>query len=571
MARGYRRRRKRRNGRMSLFLGVVLITAGVWWVVMDLLPNTTHTEPEWRGMKQPIFVKGTMMDYPAIGFGEKLKLPLPVLQEAVDSHIHYEKETKSVILTTAEVVVRMELGSKQGKWNGKNVTFAQAPEQIDGLIYIPTATLKKTYGISVHQDAETRVVILMNAGDRISFAEAKPSKQGGTVALRKSASVKSPILKDMSQGERLRVWGEEQGWYFAQTDGGFTGYVKMDQTKDQGEKVIKELPVPTSRAEVDWKNKSVNLVWEAVYSRKPDPEAIGKLPGVNVVSPTWFSVTDGEGTVDSKADPAYVKWAHGQEMEVWGLLSNSFNPDITTSFLSTFDTRSRVIGQLLYYAEKYKLDGINIDFENVYTKDKDNLVQFMRELKPLAQAKGLIISIDVTPKSNSEMWSAFLDRRELALAVDYMIVMSYDEHWASSPKAGSVSSLSWSEKTMRRIMDEDDVPASKLILGVPLYTRVWTEQGENGGGKVSSKAFGMDYVRKLIAEKKLVSRFDEAAGQNYAEFKEDNTLNKIWIEDETSLQARVEMAQSLQLGGIASWNRSLAVPEAWEVLKGIHN
>ncbi|MFC7678552.1 glycosyl hydrolase family 18 protein [Paenibacillus sp. GCM10028914] len=565
-----RRRSRRRRGQRSLFLGIILITAGIWWIVSDLLPNSTHTEPDWRGMKQPIFVKGTMMDYAAIGSGEDLKLPLPVLQEAVDSHIRYEQESKSVILTTAKAVVRMELDSKEGKWNGKTVAFSEAPEQLNGIVYIPVAPLKKTYGISVHQDADTGAVILMNAGDRISLAQAQPSKKGETVALRESASIKAPILMDMPQGERLRVWSEEEEWYFVQTDNGFTGYVKKDETESLGEKKIDVLDVPSSRAEKEWKGKSVNLVWEAVYSRKPDPKSIGDLPGVNVVSPTWFSVGDGEGTVDSKADPAYVQWAHERKMEVWGLLSNSFDPDITTSFLSTYDRRSRVISQMLQYAEKYKLDGINIDFENVYTKDKENLVQFMRELKPLALERGLIISIDVTPKSNSEMWSAFLDRRELALAVDYMIVMSYDEHWASSPKAGSVSSLSWSEGTMRRIIEEDDVPASKLILGIPLYTRIWTEQGEDGGGKVSSIAVGMDTVRSLIREKKLQTQFDEAAGQNYVEYKEEKTLKRIWIEDETSLKARVEMAQSLELGGIASWTRNLGISQAWEVLNGIH-
>lgn len=566
---GRRRRGRRRSGEKSLFFGVILIVAGLWWVT-TLLPNSNYTEPDWRGINQPIFVKGNMMDYSAIGSGKELKLPLPVLQEAVDSHIRYEKATKSVILTTASSVVQMKLDSKEGKKNGKAVSFSEAPEQIDGVVYVPIAPLKQAYGIAVHQDTVTGAVILMNAGDQISFAKAQPDKSGETVTLRESPTIKAPILMDMPEGERIRVWGQEQDWYFVQSDNGYTGYVKINETKLDDEKKIPDVAVPASRAEKEWKGKPVNMVWEAVYSRKPNPKEIGKLPGINVVSPTWFSVVDGDGTVKSKADPEYVTWAHGQQMEVWGLLSNSFDPDITTSFLATFDRRSRAIDQILHYAEKYKLDGINIDFENVYTKDKENLVQFMRELKPLAHAKGLIISIDVTPKSNSEMWSAFLDRRELSEAVDYMIVMSYDEHWASSPKAGSVSSLPWAEGTIQRIIEEDNVPPSKLILGVPLYTRIWTEQGENGGGKVSSTAVGMDKVQNLIREKKLKPRFDEASGQNYVEYNEGKTLKKIWIEDETSLKARVELAKSLKLGGLASWTRSLAVPEAWEVLKGIH-
>ncbi|KKO55261.1 glycosyl hydrolase [Paenibacillus sp. DMB20] len=550
---------------------MILIAAGVWWTVTELLPNYSHTEPDWRGMDQPIFVQGAMMDYPAIGTGEQLKLPLPVLQDNVDSHIRYEKKTKSVILTSSASVVRMELDSKQGTKNGKTATFAETAEQIGDVVYIPVEPLKKTYGIAIHQDKDTGAVILMNAGDRISMAKVRAANEGDTVPMRKSASIKSPIIMDMQSGERLRIWEQEGDWYYAQTDNGFTGYVKAAQIESAGEKKIDERPRPVTRARKEWKGKSVNLVWEAVYSRNPDTQRIGKMPGINVVSPTWFSIVNGNGEVKSQADPSYISWAHGQQMEVWGLLSNSFDPDITTSALADFDTRSRIIEQMLQYSMQYKLDGINIDFENVYTKDKDNLVQFMRELKPLADARGLIVSIDVTPKSNSEMWSAFLDRRELAQAVDFMIVMSYDEHWAASPKAGSVSSLPWAEGTMRRIMEEDDVPSSKLILGVPLYSRIWTEEGEDGGGKVSSTAVGMDKLRNLLKEKKLKTTFDEAAGQNYVEYKENKTLKRIWIEDETSLKARIELAKSLQLAGVASWNRSLAVPEAWEVIKGIHN
>lgn len=167
------------------------------------------------------------------------------------------------------------------------------------------------------------------------------------------------------------------------------------------------------------------------------------------------------------------------------------------------------------------------------------------------------------------MWSLFLDRPALAAASDFLIVMAYDEHWAASPVAGSVASLPWVKTSMNRIIEEDMVPSEKLILGVPLYTRIWTEATEKGKTKVSSKAVSMNAVKEIIAEKKLTPVFDKEAGQNYVEYKEDDVLRKIWIEDSTSLTARVELAQSLKLGGVAAWNRSFASPEAWEALKGI--
>jgi len=253
-------------------------------------------------------------------------------------------------------------------------------------------------------------------------------------------------------------------------------------------------------------------------------------------------------------------------MQVWALFSNSFEPKLTTEALSTFDRRFQMIQQVMSYAQIYRIDGINIDFENVYTKDKENYTQFIRELTPMLRAQGLIVSVDVTPKSNSEMWSAFLDRKSLGELVDYMMVMSYDEHWASSPRAGSVSSLPWAENAMRRIIDEDQVPAEKLLLGIPLYTRIWTEATVDGKKKVSSKTAGMKSIQELIEKKQLQPKLDAATGQNYVEYEEDGAKRRIWIEDQTSLQARVKLAEELGLAGTASWTRSFALPEAWEVL-----
>ncbi|MCK9907282.1 glycosyl hydrolase family 18 protein, partial [Frankia sp. Cpl3] len=80
---------------------------------------------------------------------------------------------------------------------------------------------------------------------------------------------------------------------------------------------------------------------------------------------------------------------------------------------------------------------------------------------------------DVTIKSSSDRWSRFYDRAALAKVVDYMMVMTYDEYWASSPVAGSVASLPWVEKGLQGVLEE--VPNEKLILGVPFYTRLWKE------------------------------------------------------------------------------------------------
>ncbi|QCT04221.1 copper amine oxidase N-terminal domain protein [Paenibacillus algicola] len=570
MARRIRRRGGRKKAGVFTLMLLILMAAGVWWTLQKL-PNSSYTEPDWRGLKQPILVQGELTGYSASGQGSSLMLPLALVQEYVDPYIYEDEGSETVVFTTASEVLSLSAGTLKGTRNGKEASFEQTVERVDGKLYVPAKLLKELYYTAYYEHSGTGAVLLSRAGDHLELGEAVPAGKQSFAALRQSPSIKSPILQDMPPGERLRIWGEEeQGWLKVQTDQGYTGYVPSDQVKPKGNKIYPQRIHEPSRADLEWRDRSVNLTWEAVYSRNPDPDKLGQLPGVNVVSPTWFEITSEAGDVTSKVSPDYVTWAHKLDKEVWGVLTNSFNPDITTAVLSTYDTRAALITEVIRLSRAHGLDGINIDFENVYTKDKQNLIAFMRELYPRAKELGLIVSIDVTPKSSSEMWSVFLDRRELAHAVDYMMVMSYDEHWAASPEAGSVSSLPWAERTVRRILEEDEVPASKLVLGIPLYTRIWTEEGVEGGGKVTSKAVGMEAVQSLLKEKALTPVYDELTGQNYVQYQEEQSLNKIWIEDEISLKARVELAHQYDLGGIASWSRMLGSSEAWEVLKSIH-
>ncbi|GIO37562.1 hypothetical protein J41TS12_24230 [Paenibacillus antibioticophila] len=561
----------RRKSKKGWLLFLVLMIAGLWWVSTEVLPNREHTDPEWLGKyEKPIFSDGKLLEGSAIGQGESLKLPLPVIQQVIDDTILYEEETQSVIITTPRKLVLLKTDEKTGQINNKPVELRFAPEKQDEVIYLPADLLTELYGVEVHEDDGSGAVLLMTPGEQVNHVTVKESsKKDFTVALREEGSIHAPILQDMKSGTKLRILGEQEEWYYVQLYNGYTGFVKKASTVEGGSRQVPELEQALSPGKEKWKSKKVNLTWEAVYQVAPKPASIGELPGVNVVSPTWFSLIDGEGNVKSKADPAYVKWAHNQGMQVWGLFSNSFEPDLTTEALSSFDKRMTTILQMLHYAELYDLDGINIDYENVYTKDGPNLTQFMRELRPLASEYGLVVSIDVTPKSTSEMWSAFLDRRALAPVVDYLILMAYDEHWAASPVSGSVASLPWVEASVNRILQEDGVDPDQMILGIPLYTRVWSETKVDGKTKVKSKAIGMKKAKEIIETYKLTPEFSADTGQNYVEYKEGDVLNRIWLEDAVSLQSRVDLAKSLGLAGVATWTRSFASAEAWDVLKQI--
>ncbi|MCZ8517787.1 glycosyl hydrolase family 18 protein [Paenibacillus filicis] len=549
-----------------LLLAILCGTALGIYVWDKYVPNSKHEQPDFGGLKKPVFYQGKMMEHAAIGEKESLKLPIDTVKNELDPNLTYEASTGSIIITTQNKVVRLRTSQLTVMVNEKpfNLKFPAVEE--GGIQFIPMDPLKSLYGVELRESEETGAVLMFKEGDSLHWSKAiaYPDKPERTIPLRSGPSIKNTIYVDLKQGERVLVWGEEGEWLHVQLPNGYMGYVKKDQlTPDQDEVIPKE---EEPKSFVPWKPKrgKINVTWEQIVNKNPDTSKIPAMPGLDVVSPTWFQLDDGEGTIKNAADPAYVKWAHANGYQVWALFSNGFEPKRTTDALSSYDKRMKMIKQLLAYAQMYSLQGINIDFENVSLKDKQNLVQFVREMTPLLHEQGLILSMDVTGKSDSESWSLFYDRKALVDSLDYMMLMAYDEYWASSPKAGSVASLPWVEKSVVQLMKEDQIPASKLILGIPFYTRIWTEDPKTG--KVTSKAVFMETPQRIIKEKKLTPVFSPETGQNYLEYQEDGKTIKIWMEDETSIKARMELVKKYDLAGVASWRRGYETPEVWSLI-----
>lgn len=445
-----------------------------------------------------------------------------------------------------------------------NYSFNKITESQE--LYVEIEQLENIYPIGYAFDANLPSVVITKDGDTRKIGSVKDTAKQRELRLKTDTSYFSDFYDDVAHSEQLIIEAEVEDYYLVRNQKGISGFMKQDLLENVETEVVSIYREQAFR-QLEYPTSPINLTWEAVYSKNPDVNQMPELPGINVVSPTWFSLKNEAGDIHSLASMNYVHWAQKRDYQVWGLFSNDFDPDITHSALQNFETRQKMISQLLQYSEMYNLDGLNIDFENVYLKDKELVTQFVRELTTLAHQAGLIISMDITFISNSEMWSMFYDRKELAKIVDYMIVMAYDEHWGSSPVAGSVASFPWVEKHLQRILE--DIPNERLVLGVPTYTRVWKEQETEGGNiEVSSRALSMGAVEKWIEERNLTPVFDEKSGQDYLEYYDETekTTEKIWIENAVSIAKRAEMVHKYELAGVASWNRFFANDESWEAL-----
>lgn len=367
----------------------------------------------------------------------------------------------------------------------------------------------------------------------------------------KSILTGDDLSEETSLGDRVFAYETDLGVFYTLTEEGNLGYVNEGAINLSDDFDLLEVAEPQDRQEI-------RMVWEYVYRKTTNPKTITNLTGINVVSPTWYELIDSEGNFSDKSSEAYTTWAHDQGMQIWPLITNGFDPDLTHEFLESTDSRQRLINAVVEMAIAHDYDGINIDFENVYLEDRDALSHFINELSWYLDQYEITLSMDVTVIAESDNWSKFYDRQTLGKIVDYLIVMTYDEHWDSSPVSGPVASYDWVALGLTRI--KALVPSHKIIMGIPLYTRVWEETVDEtveGGIKVSANAIGISEQNALISEKDLILTWLEEDRLYFTSYIEDGAVHKIWVENLETILEKIRLSKELELGGYAFWRRGL--------------
>jgi len=561
-----RKKRKKTAGSFWLILLCIAVLAGFAgaFYLYFIYPGLRYAE---QPQQVRVVLGAELLDILAVVGDGEILLPVNAVREHLDPNLFWDEEEERLTITTKDRIIRMRSEQLTAYLNRQAVQLEVPVSIIDKTPYMPLVFLQDLYDIKIDYFENTLTVVIDRAS--VPCIAARAAKN---VIIRQGPSLQEPRVALLQSGERVNVYWEEKGWYQVRTGDGLLGYVPKKNIHIEG---ITAAKAPSRQESVDrppWRpmGSKIGLVWEHVISQTHPVESIGPMPGINVVSPTWFSLRNEEGDLSNLADLHYVNWAHAQGYQVWALVSNSFDRDLTASVLRSSEKREKVIGQLLAFSQLYDLDGINVDFENMHLQDRDNFTQFIRELAPLAREQGLTLSVDVTFKSSNINWSQIYDRKALAESVDYVMVMAYDEHWGTSPVAGSVSSLPWVERGLQRVLQE--IPADKLLLGIPFYTRLWEiEYLEGGSEKVSSRAYGMDRIKSILEEAGAQITFCEESGQNVAAYQQGDKYYKVWLEDLTSLESRLALVEEYGLAGAAAWRRGFESNEIWDLFDAFLN
>ena len=474
-----------------------------------------------------------------------------------DKYIYEENETQKIITTYNKKIAEIGFDQNIININGTDKTTQAHAIKEGDTIYLPIEELTDVYDIEISYKPDTKVLVI----DSLSRGQVK-AVVNGNVSVKSSTNFIAKTVDRIKKGELCYLISEENGKARIRTENGKLGYVNSN-------KISNKVTVRQDMEEEKQIEGKVNLVWDYYSQVATAPDRTGtKIDGVNVVSPAFFNMNT-EGVIEENIGTrgqAYLDWAHSNNCKVWPMVQNSGDGMLsaTSRVMNSYEKRKEVIEQIVNLCIEYKLDGINLDFENMKKEDKDLYSRFIIELMPRMKELGLVLSVDVTAPDGSDTWSLCFDRHVIGDVADYIIFMGYDEYGASSTKAGTTAGLDWVELSLKKFLETEEIESDKIVLAVPLYTRLWTE--DSNGNLIDQVVVSMKDIDDTIPSD-VERKWDEDLQQYYVEYSEDGNTKKMWIEDLTSLKAKTDLISKYKLGGIASWEKGMETDEVWKLFE----
>lgn len=518
--------------------------------------------------------KGKMID-------GTLYLEYSAVRDYVNERFYWDANENLLLYTLPNDMVSVSVGSREYAVSKEKKSEEYVILKTEGsTAYIALDFVKKYTDIEYKMYKSPNRIVIQS-----DWSDAKVATTKNNSAIRMRAGVKSPILTETKSDDVVRIIEKEGKWRKVRTNDGFVGYIKQSDLKDEKTKTYKREFKEEKFTNIK-KDYTINMAWHQVSSRSANNqvlEMIANTKGLTTLSPTWFSVKDTKGNITSIASSEYVNYAHQSNIEVWGLVRN-FDPlnqegiktsEETHELLSRTSSRENLTNQLISEALQVGLDGINVDFETVAEKTGEHYIQFIRELSVKCRKNGIVLSVDnYVPKG----YNAHYHRKEQGIVADYVIIMGYDEHFAGSYESGSVASIGYVKEGIQETLK--DVPASKVINAMPLYTRLWkevpkteaelSEQAGTEAGKystkVTSETVSMKRTDKVLEQFGAEAKWDSKTGQNYAQWEKDGATYKIWLEDEKSIEEKLKVMKANKLAGTAVWKLGFESQGLWELI-----
>lgn len=477
------------------------------------------------------------------------------IENFFDKYIYLDEKYNQVITTSGSQIASIEIGKNEMYVNSAKTEINGTVIEKDGKLYLPFSEMENVYNVEVTYIENNDTVLIESLDRKLTRA-----------LVNKNTSVKVKdrnlcrTVEKLKKGDSVIVIAQYEDWTKIRTANGNIGFVKTKVLNNITE-VRSDIVVPK---QIEGK---VNLVWDYYSEAASAPDRTGEtIEGINVVSPSFITLTKGgKGEIDTnigESGKKYIEWAHQNGYKIWPMFSNNSLRETTEEIMQDYKLREKLINNIIEVLVEYQLDGVNIDFENMNLEDKDLFSRFIIELEPRLKELGMVLSVDVTAPDGGENWSLCYDRNVIGDVADYIVFMAYDQHGATSNVAGTVAGHDWVEVNIKKFLGQEGVEKEKIILAMPLYTRLWKEVN----GEVTPTVLFMTEVDDKIPEG-VEKVWNDDTKQYYVEYTKNGATYKMWIEDEESIKAKLELVQKYELAGSAFWEKDRETPGVWKLVK----
>lgn len=581
---GASRRRRKRNlaFKMSILVLIVIGIVGGAFLLKRYSPSKEKADlKKYYGIEQDnqvaVIIDNQILEAKAAVFDGKPYLEYSLVRDYLNDRFYWDSNENILLYTLPEGTIRADVGSNEYTLQKEKKSEDYTIIKTEGsTAYIALDFVQKYTNIEFKTYEDPQRVMIISDWGKIRTATVKKDTQ-----VRYRGGVKSPYLTEVSKKDKVTVIENEGDWKKVRTEDGYIGYIKKNCLKNEKEETISrefEEQVYTNIS----KDYTINMAWHVVTNQSANEkvlQTIADTKGLTTISPTWFTIADTDGNINSLASSQYVNYAHQSNIEVWALVRD-FDGGIGSyeesyEVLSHTSKRENLVNQLIAEALQTGIDGINVDFEKISAECGEHYIQFIRELSVKCRQNGLVLSVDnYVPKT----YNAHYHIEEQGKVADYVIIMGYDEHYSGSYESGSVASLNFVKEGIEATLNA--VPKEKVINAVPFFTRLWKEVpkteeelAEEAGTeaaeysvKVTSEALGMEAAEQAIADAGAQTTVDEATKQNYAQWEADGATYKIWLEDETALEEKLKLMKEYKLAGTAAWRLGFEKSSVWELI-----
>lgn len=500
-------------------------------------------------------------------------LSMEDIKNYYDSEIYFDEEYNQIVTSSKTKLAVLKLDEDKMTINGTTQEINSGIKVKGTTYYLPISEMQEVYNIKI-SEAENKVV--MESLDK-KLTSGKATKK---LSIKYKPTIFSRTIEKIEKGDKVVIAEIEKnslpsGWLKVRTENGNIGYVE--------EKNLNNIQVEREdKTYAKQINGKVSMAWEYFSKYGSAPDNTGKVyNGVNVVSPSFFyleledtgkenlnklDVISQAKVKENVGDKGqlYIQWAHNNGYKVWAKVSNdtiAATIDEFSLIINDYKLRELLIKDILNYSEKYNLDGINLDFEYVYKQDKDALSKFIIELAPQLRNKGICLSVDVTAPNGGDNWSLCYDRNLIGEVADYIVFMGYDQY--GTTKIGTTSSYSWLKNNIDNFLTYEEVPAEKLILGLPFYTKLWQTQGDT---TIKATVVGMNNVESSIPSD-ASKEWQEDLQQYYVQYERNGYTFKMWVEDEESFTKKIKLVEQNNLAGAAYWRKGFETNNLWNIIK----